>query len=103
VDAPDPALANPWIEVEVQFNDLDFSPDHMEPANEHCGEAWVDPSSPVYWGKDARSWDWLKNHRGEIRKEITLVHKNYLKSGSVDPQDTSDVYNFCDGKCATST
>jgi len=57
----------------------------------------VDPSSPVYWGKDARSWDSLKNHWGEIRKEITLVHKNYMKSGSMDPQDTSDVYNFCDG------
>jgi len=25
VDANDPVLANPWIEIEVQFNDLDFN------------------------------------------------------------------------------
>jgi len=97
VDANDAALSHPWIDVEVQFNDLDFGPDHIEPSNEHCGEAWVDHSTPVYWDKDVRSWDCLKNHWVGIRKEITLVHKNYLKSGSLDPQDTSDDYNFCGG------
>jgi len=97
VDSTNGRIKNPWLGVEVQFNDMGFELEHMEPNNEHCRMLWIQPSAPVHLGVAAHSWDTLKTQWGEVRKAVTLVHKNYIKSGSMDTQDTSDVYDFCGG------
>jgi len=105
VNSSDVRIKNPWLDVEVQFNDKDFEPAHMEPNNEHCGEVWVDPSAPVHLGNDARSWDTLKNPWGEVREAVTLVPRTTSRVALWTPRTPSTCTTSAEATlgCAKST
>lgn len=68
-----------FLEIEMDFNDPLGEYVHLLPDNEHCGKHVLDPSSPVFYGTEARSWEKLKEMWNKIVAQITVVMVKYNK------------------------
>lgn len=92
-----PQNKNVFLEFEEDFNDPDIV--FENPLGDHgiCGEDVVDPNTIPYSGVDARSWDKLETEFMKLKKLFTPIWAKYQRSGANDPEDRSDVWDYCGG------
>jgi len=78
LDANDPKLKNPWMDIAERYNDPENDWENLFPDDENCGEDIIDPSH-LLENEEPRDWIKLKELWNKIRAAITTMLVQYNK------------------------